>query len=519
MDKSPHNHTPSIGAGSTDISERTPSLAFTNIPSIISSVHNRPAYQRLTSDQEEDISYKGAASHYKQEHGEDVVHGLRINFPDHDENQLTFGATVSYESSPNPPGSADRPFSPSSAWSNRRSYRGLDDTPETADISSHSRTPSTPWTPFSADSEAKTLRRPGSITRGSLGPPRPPDEPACRTKRHFYQGRGNWLSITILILSVYSTILSAIWLGLSLAKPRYGKHVVDNGPLAPSTASLLCAAFAKTIELSFVTVFVAFLGQVLSSRAIVSNSRGISISEMQMRYWIQQPGTLITHWQAVHYAAYSFLGAIALVAAFMAMLYTTASDALVAPKLKFGSVEHQVMYSHVRTIFGNQTYQIEHCKTPISENADPWYWGPTCIAIEHSGQAYHNYAQYLDNWTDFIKGRSGSSKLSERPIPVAMLYDNTTVKGSFIEEVNMPAVSEKFGRIVNNITIAMPLTAVFGAARNPINNILQPQDLEVGFSLFHVVYSYSFLTGFGRVLRSRLCPLTCYQRTMRPIEH
>ena len=480
MDRNPpHQHTPSVGAESSDLSERTLSSASTYIPSIISSVHDRPGYQRITSDQEEDISYKGATDRYVQELEEDSVHGLRIKFPDHDEDRLSFGATVSSHGSPNPPSSADHLLSPSSARSSKRAYRGFDDTPDTDGISLHSRTPSTPYTPFSADSDTETLRRARSSTEDPIGSPKPPDEPVCRTKRPFYQGRSHWLSITILILSVYSTILSAIWLGLSVAKPRYGKHVMDKGPLSPSTASLLCAAFAKTIELSFVTVFVTFLGQVLSNRAIVINTRGITIAEMQMRFWIQQPGTLITHWETVRHAAFSFLGAIALMTAFMAMLYTTASDALVAPKLKFGSEEHLVLYGHVKTIFGNETYQIEHCKTPMSEHTDPWYWGPTCIAIEHSGQAYHNYAQYLSTWTDSIEGKNGSSRLSERPPPVAMLYDNTTIKGSFIEEVDMLAVSKKFDRIVNNITVAMPLTAVSGAARNPINNILQPQDLEV----------------------------------------
>ena len=98
--------------------------------------------------------------------------------------------------------------------------------------------------------------------------------------------------------------------------------------MAPSTASLLSALFAKTIELSFVTVFVAFLGQVLSRRAIAKNSVGVTIADMSMRAWVMQPGTLITHWEAVKYAGFTTLGAIALIATLMAMLYTTAADAL-----------------------------------------------------------------------------------------------------------------------------------------------------------------------------------------------
>lgn len=151
----------------------------------------------------------------------------------------------------------------------------------------------------------------------------------CRTKSNIYQGRANWLSIAILILAVYSTIFSGFWLLIAITKPRYGQRITSNpGELAPSTASLLCAAFAKTIELSFVTVFVTFLGQVLSRRAMALRSRGITIAEMSMRSWVMQPGTMITHYESVRYAGTTFLGTIALTGALMAMLYTTASDAL-----------------------------------------------------------------------------------------------------------------------------------------------------------------------------------------------
>ena len=104
--------------------------------------------------------------------------------------------------------------------------------------------------------------------------------------------------------------------------------ITENGALSPSTVSLLCAAIAKTIELSFVTVFITFLGQVLSLRAFKKSSRGVTIAEMQMRAWIMQPGTMITHVATLRYAALTFLGMIALTAALMATLYTTASDAL-----------------------------------------------------------------------------------------------------------------------------------------------------------------------------------------------
>ncbi len=150
----------------------------------------------------------------------------------------------------------------------------------------------------------------------------------CTTQQHFHHARGELSSILVLIASAFSTVFSAIWLGLATGKPHYGQIITTNSKLPPSTASLLVAAFAKSIELTFVTSFVAFLGQLLSQRAFRKNSNGITVAEMQMRTWILQPGTLVTHGAAVRYAALTLLGALALFTALLAIFYTTASDAL-----------------------------------------------------------------------------------------------------------------------------------------------------------------------------------------------
>ena len=280
------------------------------------------------------------------------------------------------------------------------------------------------------------------------------------------------------MLSIFSTVFSAIWLGVALAKPRYGKYVTPDGHLPPSTASLLTAGFAKLIELSFVTVFVTVLGQILSRRAFIRESRGLTIAEMQMRTWVMQPGTLITHRETVRYAAWSILGAIALTTALMAMLYTTASDALVSPKLKYGPLERRQMWGQVSTRYGYEYYQeTNFCQTPISNITDPNN-GRTCMQIQYSGEAYHNYAQYMASWTEAIKTNNGSVDEDKRPPPVAMLYSNTTVQGSWVEQTNMTELSARYGRIVNNVTMAMPLSSVLGATLDPRNDLLQPQDVD-----------------------------------------
>ena len=60
-----------------------------------------------------------------------------------------------------------------------------------------------------------------------------------------------------------------------------------------------------------------------------------------------------------------------------------------------------------------------------------------------------------------------------------MLYDNTTVRGSWIEVQNMSEVSSTHNRMVNNVTMAFPHAGVFTAAHDPSNGIIQPSDLEV----------------------------------------
>ena len=89
--------------------------------------------------------------------------------------------------------------------------------------------------------------------------------------------------------------------------------------------------------------------------------------------------------------------------------------------------------------------------------------------------------QYIGTWTESIATGNGSSELNRRPLPSGMLYDNTTVQGSWINIQNMTEVSQKYGRIVNNVSMAMPHAGVVAAARDPINRIMQPQDLSVRF--------------------------------------
>lgn len=90
--------------------------------------------------------------------------------------------------------------------------------------------------------------------------------------------------------------------------------------------------------------------------------------------------------------------------------------------------------------------------------------------------------QYLATWSNNIaSGNTSAVDLSQRPDPVGMLYDNTTVQGSWINvpQNNMTELSKRWNRTVANVSMAMPHAGVFAAVRDPVNGIMQPQDLNV----------------------------------------
>ncbi|KAK2744241.1 hypothetical protein FQN57_004326 [Myotisia sp. PD_48] len=304
---------------------------------------------------------------------------------------------------------------------------------------------------------------------------------SCPSRTNILHGARSWISIAILTLAFYSTALSGLYFIVAAIKPRYEDRIGSKG-LAPATASLISAFLSKTVELSFVTVFVAFLGQILSRKALARNTTGITLADMSMRAWVMQPGTLITHWQNVKYSGLSLLGVFALTTTIVAMLYTTAADALVSPKLQLGKPEPRNMTCQIRSKFANTSYLFENCQTPITIGMDPTSKGSTCMQISYSGQAFHNYKQYLANWAD-LKG-SGSPDMNHRLPPVGTWYDNTTVEGSWIEKYDMKRLSSKYGRVVINVTAAMPHSGVFVSSRHPANAIPQPEDFADGGEFF-----------------------------------
>lgn len=309
----------------------------------------------------------------------------------------------------------------------------------------------------------------------------------CPTRGDLLKEKWTWLTYMIIFLAVYSFVFSGIFLGIAIAKPRWGHRIGTKGAISYDTATFLSALFSKTVELSFATTFVATLGQILSRRAFVHGSSrkgGISIAEMNMRLWIMQPGTLVTHWVGVKYVIKSTIGITALLAAFAATFYTTAAEALVAPKLKFGSNQTMTLYGQVKASYGNNDWLQQNCQTPITKSMDPDQVnrGNTCLQLDYAGNGFRNIASWRNEWAkrQSLSLNEEMGRSLPRPPPISILYENTTVQGKWITDIysDFEENSKKHGRLFQNITMVMPHANVYHAAKDQINQILQPDDLH-----------------------------------------
>jgi hypothetical protein len=144
-------------------------------------------------------------------------------------------------------------------------------------------------------------------------------------------------------MTVYSTAMSALFMVIAITKPRYGRMIRTNGFITITASSVVTTILAKSIELSFVTVVIALLGQTLTRRAHNRKEQnGVTLAEFSMRSWILQPGTIVTHWESVRYAGITLLGITSLLTTILAMLYVTAANALVQPQLKYVKDQRQM---------------------------------------------------------------------------------------------------------------------------------------------------------------------------------
>ncbi|KAH7061251.1 hypothetical protein B0J12DRAFT_542169, partial [Macrophomina phaseolina] len=296
----------------------------------------------------------------------------------------------------------------------------------------------------------------------------------CPARKHFFRTR--WVTSSIILISIYATILSGIFLVIALRGPEW-PMIRTNGSLTPSNASLLIAVLAKTAELSFGASVVAFIGQVLSRRSLSvrGSGKGITLAEMSMRNWIGAPGYMVANFETVRYALFSILGIVSFIAAIVATVYTSASDALVQPQLKLGPLETKIMRADVVTEWANHMYLGYNCESPIPLSEDRRFRNATCLDISYAAQAYHDYQRYLAEWDYRSKNKNQTiGTTTESRVPgYSQFHSDIQVNGTWLHIT----VSEHNGRVINNVSLAMPHAGVLGAATDDRNNILQPEEL------------------------------------------
>lgn len=141
----------------------------------------------------------------------------------------------------------------------------------------------------------------------------------------------------------------------------------------------------------------------------------------------------------------------------------------VQPKLAVVS-SNIALQGLVKSIFANPTYMERQCITPLTTYEDE-IAGNTCLQIKYAYQATSDLQNYFDQWEPFFLN---GSYLLDRPSPVTQFHENNTrVVSSWLGVDDTKQNSERYGRIVNNVTLAVPHIGVGTAARDSRNGILQ----------------------------------------------
>lgn len=99
------------------------------------------------------------------------------------------------------------------------------------------------------------------------------------------------------------------------------------------------------------------------------------------------------------------------------------------------------------------------CSTPVSTALDPEAAGESCLAVQNSGDSYQNLLAFMTKWRDInYNGSTASRNITERATAQAMLFDNITMIGSWIEGQysDTEENSKTHERIINNVSLALP---------------------------------------------------------------
>ncbi|RSL88883.1 hypothetical protein CDV31_015978 [Fusarium ambrosium] len=296
-------------------------------------------------------------------------------------------------------------------------------------------------------------------------------------------------AVIMLLLALYSTTLSGLWLVVAIIQPRWGFLISTTHGLSPSSAATLTALLGKTIEIVSVTVFISCIGQALTRRAAAEKSTGITLADITIRNWIIQPGFIFTHYKTLAIAGCTLFGALALLALVTTILYTTASEALVSPKLKYSQWETRELTAVVHSYYGNYVAAGIRCVRDAkliqgAKDKSPGLFidmAVLCLGHELNYQSTGDLIAFLrDDDPDAAIERTAKVNNIPRPALYTILHDKVTILATRVdtEFSDVASLYERWGRIIDNVTVSIPHPGVWSASRLPDNKILQPEDLS-----------------------------------------
>ena len=117
----------------------------------------------------------------------------------------------------------------------------------------------------------------------------------------------------------------------------------------------------------------------------------------------------------------------------------------------------------MKTSFANEWYIEDASKNAVEPDARSF------LSILYSSKGSDSYSSYLEQWQDIGENHNGSIEQLERRAP--SILDRKTflqcqLNSSWVQSTNMQDTFDKFGRVVDNVTLALPHPEVLHAARS-----------------------------------------------------
>ena len=209
MASSPEHTNPFLREQNSTLSDTSfGSANSTVVASPASPAYQRSSYHRVSSLAEQIDASSSSGLHQDNTNTAYVGHGLGISNLNGQQRDSGPQVPLGSKSDPNSP---SFPLSPNSAKLAGKTYRALrsqseDDERDSLYVPSKPSVLSLHQT-FEADSELEDLntKKEPADTRGI----------PCKMRRPFYTGRGSWLAVSTLLLAIYSTAFSGLWLSMS----------------------------------------------------------------------------------------------------------------------------------------------------------------------------------------------------------------------------------------------------------------------------------------------------------------